>query len=87
MAQPFRHKKFFLTRSAKLKIEILSKCLLCDASTKYTTKVAQECLNHNLGTPVALSPHIKLCHQNLAFLTNFNFDDLARQKILKNHEN
>jgi len=45
MAKPFCHKKFFFDEISK--IEILSKCLLCDASTKYTTKVAQECLNHN----------------------------------------
>ena len=35
---------------------------------------------------MALLPHIKLCHQNLAFLTNFNFDDLARQDFEKSKE-
>ena len=45
MVQPFRHKKFFFDEISK--IEILSKCLLCDASTKCTTKVVQEGLNHN----------------------------------------
>ena len=45
MAKPFCHKKFFFDEISK--IEILSKCLLCDASTKYTTKVVQEGLNHN----------------------------------------
>ena len=47
MAKPFHHKKFFFDEISK--IEILSKCLLCDATTKYITKVVQEGFKFHIG--------------------------------------